>query len=202
MIYAISQWLIRLGAKLLCNWRVIGRENAPTSAAIIASNHLSNFDPPLLGSMLSRRVYYFAKIELFRNPIVARILKAYHAFPVRRGEADKQAWKQSIIILKRGDQLIFFPEGTRSKTGELGRPQPGMARLAVSAGVPIIPAAILGSERIKDAIKRKAKLGIAIGQPIDPAKYIVAGTGKHDFDGLSQAVMTEIARLKSLLENV
>ena len=83
------------------------------------------------------RVFYFAKVELFRNKAIGWFLRGVHAFPVNRGKADRHAWKQSQDILKRGDQLIFFPEGTRSKDGEVQSGQPGMARLAFATGAPV-----------------------------------------------------------------
>ena len=199
LVYRLAQILIRLAGWLL-GWKVIGRENVPAGPALIASNHLSNYDPPMLGSVLSMRVYYFAKVELFRNKAIGWFLRGVHAFPVNRGKADRHAWKQSQDILKRGDQLIFFPEGTRSKDGEVQSGQPGMARLAFATGAPVVPAAICGSNRIKDVLFRRAKLRVGFAQPIYLSDYESPEDDKARYDKLTDDVMAAIRRLKTEIE--
>lgn len=199
LVYRLAQILIRLAGWLL-GWKVIGRENVPAGPALIASNHLSNYDPPMLGSVLSMRVFYFAKVELFRNKAIGWFLRGVHAFPVNRGKADRHAWKQSQDILKRGDQLIFFPEGTRSKDGEVKSGQPGMARLAFATGAPVVPAAICGSNRIKDVLLRRAKLRVGFAQPIYLSDYDSPEDDKARYDKLTDDVMAAIRRLKTEIE--
>ncbi len=199
LVYRLAQISIRLAGWLL-GWKVIGRENVPAGPALIASNHLSNYDPPMLGSVLSMRVFYFAKVELFRNKAIGWFLRGVHAFPVNRGKADRHAWKQSQDILKRGDQLIFFPEGTRSKDGEVKSGQPGMARLAFATGAPVVPAAICGSNRIKDVLFRRAKLRVGFAQPIYLSDYESPEDDKARYDKLTDDVMAAIRRLKTEIE--
>ncbi len=199
LVYRLAQISIRLAGWLL-GWKVIGRENVPAGPALIASNHLSNYDPPMLGSVLSMRVFYFAKVELFRNKAIGWFLRGVHAFPVNRGKADRHAWKQSQDILKRGDQLIFFPEGTRSKDGEVKSGQPGMARLAFATGAPVVPAAICGSNRIKDVLFRRAKLRVGFAQPIYLSDYDSPEDDKARYDKLTDDVMAAIRRLKTEIE--
>lgn len=199
LVYRLAQISIRLAGWLL-GWKVIGRENVPAGPALIASNHLSNYDPPMLGSVLSMRVFYFAKVELFRNKAIGWFLRGVHAFPVKRGQADRHAWKQSQDILKRGDQLIFFPEGTRSKDGEVQSGQPGMARLAFATGAPVVPAAICGSNRIKDVLFRRAKLRVGFAQPIYLSDYESPEDDKARYDKLTDDVMAAIRRLKTEIE--
>ncbi len=154
----------------------------------------------MLGSVLSMRVFYFAKVELFRNKAIGWFLRGVHAFPVKRGQADRHAWKQSQDILKRGDQLIFFPEGTRSKDGEVKSGQPGMARLAFATGAPVVPAAICGSNRIKDVFFRRAKLRVGFAQPIYLSDYESPEDDKARYDKLTDDVMAAIRRLKTEIE--
>lgn len=199
LVYRLAQISIRLAGWLL-GWKVIGRENVPEGPALIASNHISNYDPPMLGSVLSMRVYYFAKIELFRNSAIGWFLRGVHAFPARRGQADRHAWKQSQDILKRGDQLIFFPEGTRSKDGEVKSGQPGMARLAFATGAPVVPAAICGSNRIRDVLFRRAKLRVGFAQPIFLSDYESPENDKARYEKLTNDVMAAIRRLKAEIE--
>ena len=111
-------------------------------------------------------MYFFAKIELFGNPLIGAFLKSVNAFPARRGEADRHAWKTAQSLLKTGKLLLFFPEGTRSKDGQLHNPKPGLARLAFATGVPIVPAAISGSNRLKDVLLRRAKLRVGFAKAV------------------------------------
>ena len=154
----------------------------------------------MLGAVLSMRVFYFAKIELFRNRAIGWFLRGVHAFPAKRGAADKQAWKQSQEVLKRGDQLIFFPEGTRSKDGELQSGQPGLARLAFATGAPVVPAAICGSNRIRDVLFRRAKLRVGFARPIFLSDYDSPENDKARYDKLTTDVMAAIRRLKTEIE--
>lgn len=187
-------------ARLIFRWQVIGREYIPEGSALIAANHLSSLDPPLIGTAVWKNMYYFAKIELFRNRLIGAFLRSVNAFPVRRGEADRKAWRHSLELLRRGCLLLFFPEGTRSRTGELQPPQPGMARLALSARVSIIPAAIIGSNRLRDVFWGRAKLRVGFAQPINIEEFLGDKPNEESVSRLSETVMNEIRRLKDKLE--
>lgn len=119
---------------------------------IIASNHLSATDPPLICLAVQRacgrRVRYMAKAEVMAAPILGRILHAYGGFAVRRGRPDREAYRMAREVLATGDWLGLAPEGTRSRTGALGEPKPGVALLAMRSGAIIVPTAIWGSERV------------------------------------------------------
>jgi len=145
-------WFARIVLALpifyLTRHRVTGREHVPESGALlIVTNHLSDRDPPVSGmAVLPRRLYYFAKVELFRNRIMAWLLRGWGAFPVERGQADREAFRTARGILKRGDALLFFPEGTRSSNGQLGAPFPGAGSLGLDPSVTILPIGIWGSQ--------------------------------------------------------
>ncbi len=127
--------------------KIYGIENIPIQGAgILASNHSSNWDPVLIGGMIPRMVYFIAKEELFKNYFLGKICRALGAFPVQRGSVDRRAMKQAFTILKRGDLLGIFPEGTRVRGNRIGRFHNGMASLAARIGVPIIPMTIIGSD--------------------------------------------------------
>jgi 1-acyl-sn-glycerol-3-phosphate acyltransferase len=194
--YRFCQIVISSAARLIFNWRVIGEDNIPEGGALIASNHIAVYDPPLIGSAIRRDMFYFAKAELFRNPLFGALIKSVNAFPVRRGEADRQSWKMAKSLLKSGKLLLFFPEGTRSKDGCLQPGKPGMARLAFAAGVPVVPAAISGSNRLCDVFFRRAKLRVGFAKPVSLSDFESGGDDDTRYDLLTQAVMAEIGRLK------
>lgn len=146
--------------------KIINGERAPKDGKyIIAPNHASNFDPPLVGLAFPRPTYFMAKEELFKNPILRFFVKSLGAFPVGRGRTDQTAIKKAISILKNDDLLGVFPQGTRRKEGRIGRLHDGVASLAMRTGAPIIPVAIVGSQSMIPG-----KIAVVVGEPILIAK--------------------------------
>jgi 1-acyl-sn-glycerol-3-phosphate acyltransferase len=154
--------------KGLYRLRVRGLEQLPEGGFVLAANHTSNFDPWPLGLPLfpRRQLRFMAKSELF-NPILAPILRAGGAFRVRRGEGDVEAMRTAVKLVRDGEIVVMFPEGTRQKKGlrkrHTARPHTGAARIALTAGVPLVPAAIAGTDRLS----RLGPLRVAYGPPID-----------------------------------
>ena len=126
-----------------------GSEHIPaTGPVLIVCNHLSSFDPPLVGaSARPRRLYFMSKAELFRFRPVGWVLAKVGAFPVERGGADRDAIRTAREILARGDAMVMFPEGTRSLSGNLRPFYPGAGLMALEPGVRVVPAALWGSQR-------------------------------------------------------
>jgi glycerol-3-phosphate dehydrogenase (NAD(P)+) len=146
----------------------IGREHIPESGPlIIASNHRSFMDPFVIGMMLRRPTYFVAKAELFRNPVVAWLLSSLGAFPVDRGQGDRDAMVTARAILERGDVVVIFPEGTRTRPGALGEPKRGVGRLALETGAPVVPVALIGTEAVRRGWRiRPHKVRIRAGRPL------------------------------------
>src|SRR4051795_29379 len=146
----------------------IGREHVPQSGPVIlAANHRSFLDPFVIATVARRPLYYVAKEELFRRRWQAWILNALGAFPVARGAGDADMVGTAKAILERGDCVLIFPEGTRMRPGALGRPKRGVGRLALEAGAPVVPVAILGTEAIRRGWRiRPHKIRIRIGRPL------------------------------------
>ncbi len=161
----------------------IGREHIPSEGPVIlASNHRSFFDPFVIGTMTRRPVYYVAKKELFTyNRFLTWLLNSLGAFPVDRGAGDQDTIETAKIILGRGEIVLMFPEGTRTRPGALGKPRRGVGRLALETGAPVVPIAIIGTEDIRRGWRiRPRKIRLRAGRllhfpKIDAASPALAG---------------------------
>jgi len=130
--------------------RRIGREHLPrTGPLLLAANHRSFLDPFVIGTLVRRPVYYMAKRELFERRWIAWLLSSLGAFPVDRGASDEDAMRTAREILMRGDCVVIFPEGTRTRPGPLGSPRRGVGRLALETGAPVAPIAVIGTEDVR-----------------------------------------------------
>jgi 1-acyl-sn-glycerol-3-phosphate acyltransferase len=164
LVAAIS-WPIVFGAFRL---RARGLENLPEGGYVLAANHVSNFDPWPLGLPLwpKRYLRFMAKSELYWWPL-APLLNAVGAFPVRRGTGDVEALETAVRLCREGQVVMMFPEGTRRSKGLRkkfrARAHPGAARIALQAGVPLVPAATKGTDRLR----RLGPLRVAYGRPLD-----------------------------------
>ncbi len=198
MFYAFFKILCRFVFGKIFGTKVIGAENIPASGAfILAANHVSNFDPPFLGTFMDRIVNYMGKEELFKNPVMAAICRGLNVFPVKRGAADKTAVKTAVKILKSGECFGIFPEGTRSKTGKLGKPELGVSVIAAMTKASVIPAAIVGTEKIFSAEKKFPHLCVVYGEPL---QFSGNAKDKEILQDFAQKIMSEISKLKELGE--
>jgi glycerol-3-phosphate dehydrogenase (NAD(P)+) len=146
----------------------IGREHIPRRGpVIIASNHRSFLDPFVIATMARRPMYYVAKQEMFSSRWRSWLLGAVGAFPVDRGASDTEFIETAKAILARGDIVLIFPEGTRTRPGALGKPKRGVGRLALETGAPIIPIAVIGTEAVRRGWRiRPHKVRIRAGRPL------------------------------------
>jgi 1-acyl-sn-glycerol-3-phosphate acyltransferase len=142
-----------------------------TGPAILISNHCSAWDPPLTVIATPRPVYFMAKEELFHMPVFSFVLPRIRVFPVRRGVADRQAIRTSLEILRRGELLGMFPEGTRSKDGVLSPAEPGAAMFALRSQAPVIPVALINTHRILKKGSFLAPLTVRVGEPVDLSQW-------------------------------
>jgi 1-acyl-sn-glycerol-3-phosphate acyltransferase len=148
LMYFVFVKLIRLWLFLFCHWRVSGRRNVPMHGpVIIAPNHISYLDPPIVGSAFDRQIFFMAKVELFEVPFLGWLIRQCGAFPVRRGVADRAALRQADELLHGGEAVRVCPEGTRSEDGRLVPAELGIAMLALRTGAPVLPIGVDGTDR-------------------------------------------------------
>jgi len=176
----------------ICRWKVRGADNVPQKGpAVIVSNHLSLWDPLVVGAAVKRRVYFMAKAELFRYPLVGIIVRSWGAFPVKRGRLDREALKNAMRVLQRGDVLGIFPEGRRSVTGKLQEFKPGAVSLAVKYGAPIVPVGLIGTKKIFYRGWFRS-FEVNIGEPIPTKEF---KNKDADIEKLNRMVWEKVAEL-------
>jgi len=175
-----------------------GLENIPThGGVIIASNHISYFDPPILGSYIPREVHYLAKWELFKIKIFGSFLRSVNAIPIKRTVIDRQALMESLEILKLGKALLVFPEGTRNLRARLLPPKLGVGKLALEAGVPIVPAHIANSQKPTRAFLSGKPIEVKFGPPIPKSWLEQVPKDKEGYKSVVAEIMQRIKKLES-----
>lgn len=190
MFYWFCHFIVGWFLKIFYRFRVEGLENFPQDGPVlVASNHRSNIDPVAIGCALKREIHFMAKEELFKIPFLRFIIIQWKAFPVKRGVADRQAIKTALDIMKSGKVLGLFPEGTRSKNGELGPAQPGIGLLAVKGDCLVVPIALLGTHKLSGPIT------VRIGKPLSLSKQGEERLDKAKAEKVSEKIMEEIDNL-------
>ncbi len=191
--YRLSWIFARTFARILWGFRSTGVDSIPrTGPVIIASNHVSNWDPILLGAGCPREVHFMAKNELFRNKLLAVLIGTYNALPIKRGVLDRNALRAASEVLRSGKVLLMFPGGTRDGTGEMGDPKSGVGFIACMNEAPVVPAYIKGSHTLSLALLRGRGVEVAFGPPMQASK----ANSSDDYRAFSQRVAEEIRRLK------
>jgi 1-acyl-sn-glycerol-3-phosphate acyltransferase len=166
--YTLARIVLSLPTILVYRLRGIGVENVPREGGLVlAPNHFSQMDHFFAGVYLRRKVRFMAKSQLFGPPVLTYILKHGGVFPVRRGHRDEEAFKTAYELLDQGEMLLVYAEGGRSRSGEMGEPKPGIGRIALESGAPIVPVAIHGSARVRGWKRlRFPKVTIEFGEPL------------------------------------
>ncbi len=173
MVYWIAHFFFRVFFESFLSLKAFGREKIPKQGGyVIASNHLSNLDPMLLGVAANRMLNFIAKDSLFKNKIFSFFLSQFRAFPLKRGFTDTSSIKEAIKRLKASQGVVMFPQGGRRLEGlNPEDAKPGVGLLATKAGVPIIPTFICGSDKAmppKTKFIKMAKVMVLFGDPIWP----------------------------------
>jgi 1-acyl-sn-glycerol-3-phosphate acyltransferase len=199
-IYGVCHYFIRVAFDVFFRGEVAGTENLPRNGAfLIAANHASHLDPPLIGCHVPRQMCFFARKTLWKPGLAAWWLDAVGTIPVDRdGGQDVGALKRVLRALSEGKVMILFPEGTRSPDGQLQSPKPGVGFIVCKTQVPVVPARIFGSfEAFGKGMKtpRPQPTTVVFGKPIPPSGYDDPSAGKLRYQVASERIMAEIAKL-------
>jgi 1-acyl-sn-glycerol-3-phosphate acyltransferase len=196
--WAIGRSTIGPAVELAARLKVYGAERVPMSGGVVlAANHFSWIDPPALGTACPRTVYFMAKIEAHRIPGLGEFVRLFGTFPVRRGESDRDAVRTMRQIVRDGHALGLFVEGTRQRSGELGKAQPGAAMVAINEGAPVVPVAIHGSYEWR--LGNFRPVSVAWGTPLTFEGLPRGGKGYKE---ASVEIERELGKLLAWLEGI
>jgi len=199
--FGISHRLVRAFFRTFFGLRISGSGNLRyRENYIFASNHRSYADPLVVGCALSRDVWFLAKKELFANRAFAWLIGAYHAIPVDREEIERKTMKRIFELLGEGRSILMFPEGTRSRTGELRDLKAGLGFTAIKSGASIVPVYVTGTDRLFDCLVRRKRLAVRIGPPIRVNADRLPENRKDEYRVLTGMVQTALRMLKDELE--
>jgi 1-acyl-sn-glycerol-3-phosphate acyltransferase len=204
LMYGSYGLLFRLGGL-----KVHGLENVPMEGpVIITPNHASLFDPPLVGCTVPRMVTTMGKAELFEKKtfglkILGWIIRRMGSFPVKRGAPDRRAIRFAMRVLQSGEALVIFPEGTRTRNGELGPPEPGVALIAHSTKAPVVPMYLKGTGAALSPLQPKFRLihpEVYFGKPLRFEEEYARKGDRATLEAIGERIMQEIATLKQSAE--
>ncbi|NOX97421.1 MAG: 1-acyl-sn-glycerol-3-phosphate acyltransferase [Nitrospirae bacterium] len=200
MFYTIARAICRILFKLFFHAHAIGKENIPECGPVlIAPNHVSFLDPVVVGTATRRRIHFMARDDLFTIPVLGWLIKRLNSFPVKRDKSNPEAIKEALRVLKRGEALLVFPEGTRSPDGKLLPGQLGIGMLAWHSRATIIPTAIIGSEKVLPVGAKwigKGSIEVRFGKAITPEEFPEKRKRRETYQAISDKVMERIKQLK------
>jgi len=187
--------------KVLLTREAFGLSHLPAEGGIIvAANHGSFWDPPVLGIVIPRPLRYMTRASFFSVPLFGALIRSLGAFPVRKGIADLSGLRAAEAALARGEVLLVFPEGGRMKDGRLHPALPGLGLLVARTRAPVVPVYVSGTNRIRRCMVRREKVRVTVGKVLPPETWegreATTLAGRALYQAISDRVMQEIALLK------
>lgn len=199
LFYGFLWVLGNVVGRLCFRFRTTGREHVPRHGGLlIAANHASYLDIPVLGCGLPRRAAFLGRKDLFRWPILNRLMRALGWIPIRHDRMDRGGMRMAVRLIKEGKVVVIYPEGTRSRDGRLGRGKPGLGVIVAEAGCPVLPVYIGGTHEVLPVgalWPRLHPLKVMIGEPIHFSGASQRYAGKEFYQHVSRTVMAAIAGL-------
>jgi 1-acyl-sn-glycerol-3-phosphate acyltransferase len=199
VLYGLIRALAWMLTHLVCRYQVNGQEHVPRNGALlVVANHLSWYDPLLLGVVLPRRVWFYTKAEIFTWPVAGWLARHTGQIPVYRGESDRAALEKALAYLREGKALVIFPEGTVERQERMIAAHTGVAMLAVRSGATVLPVAHSGTRRILRSGRWSfPRVRVCIGTPYVPA-LPEGTTRKAGLQLITQQIMEQIAEMLPL----
>jgi 1-acyl-sn-glycerol-3-phosphate acyltransferase len=196
--YRLCWLLVRTYLNLFCKLKIRGLDKVPLEGGIIiAPNHISAGDPPFIAVCVNRELSFLAKKELFKNVFLRTLISNLNAIPVDRSILDQKALAAAEKTIRDGYGLIMFPEGTRSRSGELKKGKPGVGLLARKAQVPIVPAIIENSYGFHKLLFTGKSLKVSFGDPIPRELIVSFPDDKEGYRGITEEIMRRLAILSA-----
>ena len=194
-VYAFGSGFTQLFARTCLDFHVEGLDRIPRKGPlIVACNHISFWDPPLVGSSIPREMHFVAKAELFHNPLFGALIRSYNSIPIQRGAQARAGLRGAEEVLSSGGAVLIFPEGTRNKTGTQMPPRAGVGRLSAVTRSPVTPACITGSNQIRRSMLRQVPIRITFGSPVMPPGS--EHPEREEVRAFVQSIMDMIAALR------
>jgi 1-acyl-sn-glycerol-3-phosphate acyltransferase len=195
--YRLCSFLARTVARLLWGLRVEGLEHVPRAGPLlVTSNHRSNLDPPLLGAVIPREVGFVAKQELFRVPVLGAWIRSLNALPLDRSRLSVDDMDRFGSYMEGGGALVWFPEGTRSRSGGMGKAKVGVGVLLARHPVVILPVRVLGTDSPFRSMLRRGRVRVVFGRPYTLPKGEGSGASEtEEFRRIAEAVLERIRQL-------
>ena len=191
--YSLICYLLRLFMKLFWHYKIINKERLKTlDNCIIASNHISAYDPTFIGAIIPMEISYLAKIEIFKNPLFARFLKHVNVIPIARRRIDRKAIENVEEKLRSGHSVLIFPEGTRKSY----KAKPGIGKITIQTQKDILPIFMINSDNFRKCFLKKDRLKIVIGNKIKIDQLQHFKETKSDYRALADYILEKINELR------
>jgi 1-acyl-sn-glycerol-3-phosphate acyltransferase len=194
-VFRFLQLAIQAYLRLLFRFQVQGREHIPRRGKLIlAANHVSGYDPFVIGSLVPRALYFLAKRELFRNPLLGAVLHVLlHAIPVDRRDIGRTTIRHLNELLAAGEAILLFPEGTRSRSGQIGEGKSGVGMLAAANQADILPVRVDGLHGLRGSLWRRPRIKVTFGPVFSVAPFVQNGmAAKEIYREITAAVLERI----------